>query len=123
MHQINSQIYPFTLAIAIGLNDFEDAKKKLKGIENEVIEKCNDGVVYCDNIYSKKTKRNTILLYIESLKIPLLAHEATHVATRLFEYIHENKPSTEAYAYLVEWVCEEVVKYNDKLSTNVSTQN
>jgi hypothetical protein len=44
------------------------------------------------------------------------AHEASHVADRVFEYVEEERPGTETRAYLVGWVTRWLLVHCDPKS-------
>lgn len=110
MKIIDSQLFPIKLMICKGVKELIEAKKLLNNSENITKENNEDGFVAYD-ITLKENNNTVILLFLDKLNIPILAHEATHAANRIFEYIGEEKPSKECYAYVVEWIVKEYITH------------
>lgn len=120
MKIIDLKIYPIKLALLLGDNDLKIAKDRFICNHDDFnLDNNCDGIVYY-NIQLKKNNNSVVALWLKNYDIPVLAHEATHAANRIFEYIGESEPSKEAYAYLVEYIVREFISYKDKQGVNVS---
>lgn len=123
MKIIDLKIYPIDLVVMLGDADLEKSKNKFIANSKDFELNNNvDGLVYYD-IQLKKNNHSVVVLWLKEYNIPILAHEATHAANRIFEYIGEDYPSREAYAYLVEYIVKEFITYKDKQDVDVPGLN
>lgn len=110
IHEFNPQIYPRLLWVCFKATKEElESKFKFAGPIEDYWYK--EGVT-TSKCYDKETKLGGILVWTGKSKISInhLAHEATHVAENIFEYIGEEKKTDECFAYLVGWSAECIEK-------------
>ena len=116
VHQFDPVIYPYTLWVAI-TDNLEEIKTRFTYYDYTPLEiklKSYYGVTF-DVRDELKTRGSLILFsYKKYMTVGYMAHEASHVADNIFEYIGEDHPSDEAKAYLIEWIvdCINQVKIN-----------
>jgi len=107
IHEFNPVIYPIRLYIAY-TDNLQAVLENFISTDDEVLEIdwCN-GIAYSyRNIINKETKASSFLIVFKSKKkdIPIITHEATHIARRVWEFLGEEITGIEADAYLVEWI-------------------
>lgn len=98
-------------------------RREVHLIINPNLEKCNKHLysdfsedmansygLSCMSTDSNDKSHKFIILNSDSLYISTIAHEALHIAKDLFESIHEDNPSDEAYSYLLGYIVGEIVK-------------
>ena len=105
---VDTKIYPIKLCLYFG-EDVSEIKHLFNEKDRIRFDDNTDGCVFYD--ISFKTNKSCILIAIRNYDIPLIAHEAVHAANRLFDYIGEDKPSKEAFAYLVEYIVKEIINF------------
>jgi hypothetical protein len=102
------QIYPIELHVAIT----HDLKRVLQKYAEPDGSEIGDGWGKYTSAYTfygikeRATRRAVVLVVFRGKKSadpPTVAHEAKHVADRIFEHIGEENTVHESHAYLVEW--------------------
>lgn len=132
---LSLQIYPFDVAISINQTD-EEFKKEMQKFKINI-----EDVIF--DLDQNKNCRGRTLMLIPSLKIvlrlnfwpdtptkiALLVHEVWHVTDYILREIgiKLSDDSDEAYAYLIQYITEQILKYieqvNDKEIKNIKLNN
>lgn len=88
----------------------------------------HDWKEYATTFHRSLEGRNTVAIVINPWNIPavthgVIAHECSHAADYIFEYIDAKHDfdNPEPYAYLVGWICEKVYEfiYEHKLQSKI----
>jgi hypothetical protein len=114
IHQFNPVIYPVKLWIT-KTHDFLSIKNKFSEINgddiNFSVRDSLNAMTYNRVILSRKTNEYGILITIKSnISTNVIAHEATHAARFIWDWINESSTGIEADAYLVGWIAECIEK-------------
>jgi len=122
IHKFEQPIYPFDLWIGIGEVNLDIfLNEELEEIEPIKYGKCN-AFVY--TVREKKTNKFGILMLFENKKscsTGIIAHESSHAAKRVFEFIEADCSVHEPFEYLLEWIancCEEVKNFKNGTDKN-----
>ncbi len=111
--QVQIRIYKGRLLIAL-TNDIEKLNRKI-GIDYD-----EDIFAFATTVKYKGERANLIALNFDDGFAPIthgvIAHEATHVANFIFEYIGvvPSFDNDEPLAYLTQWVVDEIYKVMNK---------
>lgn len=104
-------IYPIKIYVVINpTNDFIK-ENFLNNDDSEIKLDCNYytmALVHGNVVFLKSDGKIGILVSIinKNIKVDAMAHEATHVANMIWDWIGENEPSEEANAYLVGYAAK-----------------
>lgn len=113
IHEFDPLIYPRKIWILKGCNEKFIKENFTERLGEEIIFENRDGnesacTVY-PNVKLKQNSKYGYLVYIQShLPVGSIAHEATHVATELFNEIGaiHTPDNQEPFAYLVGWITD-----------------
>ena len=114
LHEFDPVIYPFKLWVVISSNlneiagNFIDGKTS-ESIDLSDIEDHTDAFALNNYVKHKETNKNGFLVVFKNKKacaVPIIAHEATHVARFIWEHLGEEVTGVESDAYLVEWIVD-----------------
>lgn len=116
-------IYPMSIDISIG-NDLEELYKgytSSTGTEITEFADVADLLAFTHVVKNKVSKKLKILIYFineEEVSFCNVAHESTHAAKAVFDYIDADIEDEEAFAYLVGYIagcCDKALKRYKKL--------
>jgi hypothetical protein len=119
IHEFYPEIYPFRLWVTITGNGTILAERFLDLDRKGKSEISTDDLVNAEAVtyyvQERETGRKGILVAFTAkhwISVKTIAHEATHVARKVWDHIGETTTGEEADAYLVGWVakCIEEVK-------------
>jgi hypothetical protein len=111
IHQFDPIIYPFKIWITIS-NDFKSISDKFNDYPSrtEFDYKPSDKfLAFTQNVQEKSSGFVGAIIVFKTkkyCKTKLIAHESTHAARMLWDYISEHETGVEADAYLVGWISE-----------------
>jgi len=112
IHKFDPVIYPIKLWVCFNAHKYilEKKFKSVYDITDDMFEEKTAAVTCCVN--DKKTNSEGIVVFTpdSALSVECIAHEATHVADEIFEYIGEETKTDECYAYLVGWAAKSIDK-------------
>lgn len=106
IYKYKTEIYSYTFYIAIS-DDPDSILSQLKHIDSQSIEK----VVYgykglCYPLCDVGENASLIILHPDHIKPGVVAHEASHAAKDLFEYIGAEPSAHETFEYLLGWIVD-----------------
>lgn len=111
IHKFDPVIYPIKLWVCFDAHRdiLENKFKFIDDMTDDLFVKY--GAVTC-RVTDRKTGLRGILVFtpLSIMNIDYIAHEATHVADEIFEYIGEETKTDECYAYLVGWAAKSIDK-------------
>lgn len=104
-------IYPIKIYVVINPTDDFIKENFLNNDDSEIKLDCNYytmAFVHGNVVFLKSDGKIGILVSIinKNIKVDAIAHEATHVANMIWDWIGENEPSDEANAYLVGYAAK-----------------
>ena len=107
LKQFINDTFTINLAIAVDSDLSNITKHFTDNDTNKIImdkwDNCVNGLHYY-NILNSKGYTTSLLVFKETPKINLIAHEVSHSVDYIFEHIQEKNPCAECKAYLTEWV-------------------
>lgn len=116
VYEFNPAVYPVKLWI-LDVLDNEFINSEFEGFSGERLDiaKSEEGfaMTYNKVLVRKSTQKYGILVVVPNKKILTvshIAHEATHVARFMWDYMGETSTGAEADAYLVGWIAECIEK-------------
>jgi len=117
IHQFDPVIYPFKIWITIGITDFQ-LKSNFCNLDYSEISYnlSKDSHAFTDDVRHKETRYVGALINFENKKqitMNNVAHEASHAAKMLFEYIGADIRQHEPFEYVIGWIadcCDQVRK-------------
>ena len=109
-HEFDPVIYPLKLWVVKNPTN-EVIKERFIHYDGEKIEddfrKISAAAVYNTVLLNVETDNFGILVSIKNgLTVKYTAHEATHAARFMWDWLREREPAIEADAYLVGWIAE-----------------
>jgi hypothetical protein len=110
IHEWKSQLYAVRIWIAVtnNINDLDNKFYDYRS-EKDLEEIQSNHACFCQLVVNKESKNiGTLIIFTEKkyLIAGKMAHEATHAAREIWEYIGETQTGYEADAYLVEWIVD-----------------
>ena len=111
IHVFENGIYPIKIYVVINPTDDFIKENFLNNDDSEIKLDCNYytmAFVHGNVVFLKSDGKLGILVSIinKNIKVDAMAHEATHVANMIWDWIGENEPSEEANAYLVGYAAK-----------------
>lgn len=122
-------IYPISIDISIGSNLKELYKGYTSSTGTEITEFADvaDLLAFTHVVKNKVSKKLKVLIYFineEEVSFCNVAHESTHAAKAVFDYIGADIEDEEAFAYLVGYIaecCEKALKRYKKSASIIGT--
>ena len=106
IYKYKTEIYSYTFYVAIS-NNPDSILNQLKQIDSQSIEKITCGYKgLCYPLSDVGESASLIILHPDHLKPGVVAHEASHAAKDLFEYIGAEPSAHETFEYLLGWIVD-----------------
>ena len=106
IYKYKTEIYSYTFYVAIS-NNPDSILNQLKQIDSQSIEKITCGYKgLCYPLSDVGESASLIILHPDHLKPGVVAHEASHAAKDLFEYIGAESSAHETFEYLLGWIVD-----------------
>ena len=106
IYKYKTGIYSYTFYIAIS-DDPDSILNQLKQIDHQSLEKITCGYKgLCYPLSDVGESASLIILHPDHLKPGVVAHEASHAAKDLFEYIGAEPSAHETFEYLLGWIVD-----------------
>ena len=106
IYKFKTEIYSYTFYVAIS-DDPDSILNQLKQIDSQSIEKITCGYKWlCYPLSDVGESASLIILHPDHLKPGVVAHEASHAAKDLFEYIGAEPSDHETFEYLLGWIVD-----------------
>ena len=111
IHVFENGIYPIKIYVVINPTDDFIKENFLNNDNSEIILEDNSytmAFVHGSVVVLKSDGKLGVLVSIinKKIKVDVIAHEASHVANMIWDWIGENEPSEEANAYLVGYAAK-----------------
>jgi hypothetical protein len=107
IHEFDPVLYPRKLWVCFKVTR-EVLEERFSFVGNIEDNWFNDNGATTSMVNDKETNLGGLLVWTSSPKLSVnhMAHEASHVANFIFDYIGEDNNKGECYAYLVGWAAE-----------------
>ena len=106
IYKYKTEIYSYTFYVAIS-DDPDSILNQLKQIDSQSLEKITCGYKgLCYPLSDVGESASLIILHPDHLKPGVVAHEASHAAKDLFEYIGAEPSAHETFEYLLGWIVD-----------------
>ena len=104
IYKYKTEIYSYTFYVAIS-DDPDSILNQLKQIDSQSLEKITCGYKgLCYPLSDVGESASLIILHPDHLNPVVVAHEASHAAKDLFEYIGAEPSAHETFEYLLGWI-------------------
>lgn len=120
IHEFDPILYPNKVWITYDLKDKEIKNHFIRQNGEEIDSYYSNTHAVCILVIQKETNEAGVLIKFSNKKeinFNTVAHEASHTAKHIFEFIGANVTEHEPFEYLVGWIagcCETVKKYKQK---------
>ena len=106
IYKYKTEIYSYTFYVAVSDNP-DSILNQLKQVDSQSIEKITCGYKgLCYPLSDVGESASLIILQPDHLKPGVVAHEASHAAKDLFEYIGAEPSAHETFEYLLGWIVD-----------------
>ena len=106
IYKYKTEIYSYTFYVAVSDNP-DSILNQLKQVDSQSIEKITCGYKgLCYPLSDVGESASLIILHPDHLKPGVVAHEASHAAKDLFEYIWAEPSAHETFEYLLGWIVD-----------------